>query len=224
MSQAYETLDTVFSGRFSCRAFKPDPVPQDDIEQIVALARKVPSWCNAQPWQVVITRGEETDKFRSALQEEVMQASHNPDVPFPDRYTGVYQDRRRACGFQLYEAVGIERSDKAGRTAQMLRNFALFDAPHVAIISTPAELGAYGALDCGGFVTAFTVAAQSLGIASIPQAAIASYAPFVHRYFDIGEDRLVLCAISFGYADPDDPANAFRTDRADVSDIVDWRA
>jgi len=223
MSDAYEVMDAVFAARFSCRGFKSAPVSQGDIERIVALARRVPSWCNAQPWQVVITSGDETARFRDALQAEVQSASHTPDIPFPDSYSGVYLDRRRTCGFQLYEAVGIDRGDRAGRATQMMKNFALFDAPHVAIISSPSELGAYGAMDCGGFVTAFTTAAQALGIASIPQAAIASYAPFVHRHFGIGDDRLILCAISFGYADMDNPANAFRTERASVDEIVDWR-
>ncbi|MCE8009325.1 MAG: nitroreductase [Aestuariivita sp.] len=216
-------MEQVFAARFSCRAFRPDPVPRADIERIVALARRAPSWCNAQPWQVTLTSGAETERFRSALLAEVATANHSPDIAFPDGYSGIYQDRRRTCGFQLYDAVGIEKSDRAGRSAQMLRNFALFDAPHVAIITSPTELGPYGAMDCGGFVTAFTVAAQALGIATIPQAAIASYAPFVHRHFDIGDDRLVLCAISFGYADTQAPANRFRTTRAEVADIVDWR-
>ncbi len=105
----------------------------------------------------------------------------------------------------------------------MMENFALFGAPHCAILSSPAELGPYGAMDCGGFVTAFTLAAQALGVATIPQAAVASYGPFLHKYFDIPDDRLILCAISFGYRDPDHPANAFRTDRAALGDIVDWR-
>ncbi|WP_290560352.1 nitroreductase [Aestuariivita sp.] len=223
MSDAYTTMEQVFAARFSCRAFRPDPVPRADIERIVALARRAPSWCNAQPWQVTLTSGAETERFRSALLAEVATANHSPDIAFPDGYSGIYQDRRRTCGFQLYDAVGIEKSDRAGRSAQMLRNFALFDAPHVAIITSPTELGPYGAMDCGGFVTAFTVAAQALGIATIPQAAIASYAPFVHRHFDIGDDRLVLCAISFGYADTQAPANRFRTTRAEVADIVDWR-
>lgn len=223
MNTSIDTLEAVFAGRFSCRAFRSTPVPQSDIARIVALARRTPSWCNAQPWQLVITSGDETDRFRTALQAEVETAGHQPDIPFPDGYSGVYQDRRRTCGFQLYQAVGIERGDRAGRTQQMLKNFAFFGAPHVAVVTSPVELGSYGALDCGGFVTSFTLAAQALGIASIPQAAIASYAPFLHRYFGIGEDRHVLCAISFGYADSDDPANQFRTERAEVADIVDWR-
>ena len=39
----------------------------------------------------------------------------------------------------------------------------------------------------------------------------------------IGEDRLIVCGISFGYADPAHPANVFRTTRADPADCVEWR-
>ena len=78
-------------------------------------------------------------------------------------------------------------------------------------------------MDCGGFVTAFTLAAQALGIASVPQAAIAPYAPFIRDHFDLTGDRMILCAISFGYADEDHPANAFRTTRAPLGEILDWK-
>ena len=218
-----DELDTLMAARFSCRGFKPDPVPRATIEAIVATARRVPSWCNAQPWQLTITSGAETDAFRAALKDEMATASHAPDLPFPTGYSGVYLDRRRTCGWALYEAVGVEKGDRDGSRAQMMRNFDLFGAPHCAIVSSPAELGAYGALDCGGFITGFTLAAQAQGVATVPQAALASYAPFLHRYFAIPDDRLILCAVSFGYADPDHPANGFRTERAAVADIVDWR-
>jgi nitroreductase len=104
----------------------------------------------------------------------------------------------------------------------MMRNYAFFDAPHVAIIHSPAELGPYGAMDTGGFVAAFTLAATALGVATIPQAAIAAYAPLLKDHLGIGEDRLILCAISMGYADPDAPANQFRTARAQADDIIRW--
>nr|WP_216601739.1 MULTISPECIES: nitroreductase [unclassified Ruegeria] len=216
-------MNTLLRDRHSCRAFLPDPVPRAQIEQIVASASRVPSWCNAQPWQLAITSADETDTFREAMQNEAVSGTPAPDLPFPTSYSGVYQDRRRACGWALYEAVGVERGDRAGSAQQMMQNFSLFGAPHCAILSSPAELGPYGAMDCGGFVTAFTLAAQALGVATIPQAALATYGPFLHRYFQIPEDRLILCAISFGFADPDHPANNFRTDRAEPSDFVEWR-
>lgn len=104
-----------------------------------------------------------------------------------------------------------------------MRNFDLFDAPHCAILSSPRELGPYGAMDCGGFVTAFTLAAQAAGLASIAQAAVATYAPILHELLQIPEDRVILCGLSFGYANHEHPANSFRTDRADLGEFVSWR-
>lgn len=222
MTPAFETLDAVLSARHSCRAFRPDPVPRPTIEAIVAAAQKVPSWCNAQPWQLSIVSGGRIDAFRDALYAHAAQTAPAPDMEWPKGYPGIYGDRRRACGYQLYDAVGIEKGDSAASARQMLENYRFFGAPHVAIVTSPADLGPYGAVDCGGFVTAFTLAAQAQGIASIAQAAIAAQAPFVRDWLDLPKDRLILCAISFGYADPEHPANAFRTDRADVADVIDW--
>ena len=220
---AYDTLKDTLAARYSCRAFRPDPVPDAQIEKIVAAARHVPSWCNAQPWQIDITKGAATNRLRTALLATAGQGTPpNPDLAWPKGYSGAYAERRRTCGFQLYDAVGIEKSDRKARLAQMLRNYALFDAPHVAILHSPDELGSYGAMDTGGFVTAFTLAAQALGIATIPQAAIAAYAPVLREHLNIATDRLILCAISFGYADQDAAINQFRTDRAALADIIAW--
>lgn len=218
-----ETLTQVLKARYSCRAFRLDPVTEDDIRRIVDTARHVPSWCNAQPWQVIITQPDATNSFRTALQKEVANGTPQLDLAGPEGYPGVYGERRRTCGWQLYDAVGVQKGDRAASGAQMMRNFALFDAPHVAIISSPRALGGYGAMDTGGFVTAFTLAARALGVDTIAQAAIASYADFVRDHFNMDEDRMILCAISFGYADPDHPANGFRTERATLDDILDLR-
>ena len=220
---AIDTLSDILNKRYSCRAFRPGPVPDADLARIVDVARHVPSWCNAQPWQVEITRGAATQRLRDALiQTATAGTPPAPDLEWPKGYSGAYAERRRTCGFQLYDAVGIEKEDRAGRTAQMLRNYDFFGAPHVAIIHSPAELGPYGAMDTGGFVAAFTLAATAIGIASVPQAAIAAYAPLLRTQLGIGEDRLILCAISLGFEDRDAPANGFRTSRAKVADIIRW--
>ena len=216
-------LEAALDARFSCRAFRPDPVADATITQIVATAQKVPSWCNAQPWQLIITRGDATERFREALFDAASTTQAAPDLPWPEGYPGIYGDRRRACGFQLYDAVGIVKGDRAASAAQMMENYRLFGAPHVAIVTSARVLGPYGVMDTGGFVTAFCLAATAHGVATIPQAAIAAQAPFVRAHFDIPEDRMILCAISFGYADTEHPANSFRTDRAAPGDVIDWR-
>lgn len=224
MTDAAQTLHKIVRARYSCRAFLPDAIADETITEIVDTARHTASWCNAQPWQVTITRGAATEAFRQALYAHAAGgAASAPDLDWPDAYPGLYGDRRRACGFQLYDAVGIAKGDRAASGQQMLENFRLFGAPHVAVVSSPRALGPYGALDCGGFVSTFMYAAQARGVATIPQAAVASYSPFVRDWFGLPEDRLILCAISFGRADPDHPVNQFRTDRATPDTLIDWQ-
>lgn len=223
MTDHAATLDALLAARHSCRAFLSDPVPDAVVAEITTAAARVPSWCNAQPWQIIVTRKAETDRFRDALYTAATTQTPKPDLKWPKQYTGVYRDRRRTCGFQLYNSLGIAKEDRAATHQQMLENYRLFGAPHVAIVTSEADLGPYGAMDTGGFVALFTLAAQARGIASIPQAAVAAQAPFLRDWFAIPENRHILCAISFGYADPDHPANAFRTERAPLAEILDWR-
>ena len=114
----------------------------------------------------------------------------------------------------------MARDDKLARGAQALLNYTFFGAPHVAVITTDRDQGTYGAIDCGGYVATLTHAATSLGLGSIAQAAIAMYSDKVRDFLDLPEDRLVVCAVSLGYADPEHPANRFRTSRAEVGDVV----
>jgi nitroreductase len=90
------------------------------------------------------------------------------------------------------------------------------------IVTSERDLGVYGAVDCGLYVGNLLLAAQSLGIATIAQAALARCSPFLHSYFDIPDTRTVVCGVSFGYADGEHPANGFRTRRADLSEAVTW--
>ena len=106
----------------------------------------------------------------------------------------------------------------------MMKNYRFFGAPHVAIVTSEADLGPYGSMDCGGFIAAFTLMAQAKGIATVVQASVTGYAPTIRKHFEIPDNRLVQTAISFGYEEVSDPANNFRTDRADIWDVVEIRS
>ncbi len=217
-------LETLLAERWSCRAFLDQSVPKATIERLLVMAQRTPSWCNTQPWQVVVTSGEATRQLATALYEHAVSgAPDTPDIPFPPGYTGAYLDRRRTCGFQLYGALGIERGDRARATAQARENFRFFGAPHFALVTTDRALGPYGMLDCGGYVSTFLLAAEALGLGAIPQAAVAAYSPWLRTYLELPEDRSVVCGISFGYADRAHPANGFRTERAGLDEAVQWR-
>lgn len=224
----YRALESLLFDRHSCRAFLPDRVPRAEIEKMLALAQRSASWCNTQPWQLTVTEGAGTERFRTALHDHASarlgagDVALDPDIPFPQRYNGVYDQRRREVGGQLYEAVGVARGDRAGSIRQSLENFRFFGAPHVLLIHVDRDLGAYGAVDCGVFLGTLLLAAESLGIAMIPQAALASYSGLVREHFGISETMSCVAGASFGYADCAHPANGFRASRAGIADAVRW--
>ena len=215
-------LAQLLAERHSCRAFRPDPVPRATVEAILAMAQRTASWCNAQPWQVHVLSPEATTRVREELVAFARTHAPQPDFDFPGAYEGVYLDRRRECGLQLYAATGVQRGDKAAYERQWLENYRLFGAPQVAIVSSHAPLGTYAAIDCGAYVHNFMLAAWSLGVASIAQAAQAAVAGFWRERLALPEDRKVVCGIAFGFEDAGHPANAFRTARAEVGDAVQW--
>ncbi|MBI4296413.1 MAG: nitroreductase family protein [Chloroflexi bacterium] len=55
----YENVLQLAKQRRSIRRFKPDPVPDEYIEQIIEVARWAPSGANTQPWDFVVVKKEE---------------------------------------------------------------------------------------------------------------------------------------------------------------------
>lgn len=222
-STAFDTLSQLLHTRYSCRAFAPEPVPRDVIERMLAAAQRTASWCNAQPWQVTVASGATLERLRSALHTAVQANAQTSDLPWPREYRGVYQERRRECGWGLYEALGIAKGDRAASAQQTAKNFSMFGAPHVAVITSDEALGVYGAVDSGAYVANFMLAAHSLGVGTVAQAALAAYPDTLRDVLDIGADRHVVCAVSLGWPDLAHPANHFRTTRAAPATVVQWR-
>ncbi|WP_425074209.1 nitroreductase [Sagittula sp. S175] len=209
--------------RMSCRGFTDQAVERAVIEGALQDAQHVPSWCNSQPWEVHACGQEATRALALALYEHTKTAPHASDIAFPKAWEGPQQARRRTCGRQLYEAVGVQKGDREGSARQMRENFRLFGAQAFLLVTTPKVLGAYGVLDCGAYVTAVLLGLEARGLGAVAMASVAGFAPFMRDWFDVAEDRDVLCGIAIGHKDMAHPANGFRTERAALEEVVRWR-
>jgi len=68
--------------RKSFRAFKPAPIPDDVMKQVLGAAGKSPSYTNTQPWEVAVVSGKKKDELSLillGLAESDVPA--RPDVP-----------------------------------------------------------------------------------------------------------------------------------------------
>jgi len=217
-------LDQTIRERRSVRGFLPKPVPRDLLEEVLGLAQHAPSNCNVQPWRVYVASGEVVDKLRSALVEATTAGESSVMVAPVDEFFGGYREKQIACAVELYGKMGIERGDRAGRFNASLRNFEFFDAPHVAYVCMAKSFGIGVALDVGMYVQTLMLAMQSRGISSCAQAALRAFPELAAEHLAIPDDEQILCGLSFGYEDPDVPANQTRQPRDPISSNVSFRS
>src|SRR4029077_20028564 len=137
-ADAAAILDAVIRSRSCVRAFRPDPVPRPQLIEILETARAAPSNFNSQPWRVYLLTGE----AKRALGQALVRAHNGNTVPsfspFPQPMPPDCGARVDDFGRRYYSALGIDRSDMAGRARQTGRNFVFFDAP-VGMIFTIHE-------------------------------------------------------------------------------------
>ncbi|HUQ06414.1 MAG TPA: nitroreductase [Kofleriaceae bacterium] len=216
MSADLATLGRVFGARKSVRQFLPTPVPRERLASVFAAAQYAPSWCNTQPWRVVVTEPPKTDVVRDALLAAAKGGLPSPDVAFPLDYPEPYLSHRRACGFALYGAMGIARDDKARRYDAWLRNYQIFDAPHLAVVAVDKRLGPYALIDIGVWLGQFLGAVTAEGLAACSMASIAAYPKPLRAHLGFTDELDILFGIALGFEDEASPTNQFRTARAPV--------
>lgn len=217
-----EALERTWTERSSKRAFSPEPVPRATLERLFEAAQKAPSWCNVQPWRVAITEPPVTGELATTLQAAARSGFPHPEIAFPLEYPSPYKEHRIACGAALYGAMGVAREDKAGRYDAWLRNYALFDAPHVAVVSCDRRLGPYAYVDVGVWLGFLLTAAAALGLDTCAMASVAAYPEPLRARLAIAETDVILFGLVIGYADGEAPANTCRTTRDAASKNVSF--
>jgi len=225
MSAETLSLADALRTRRSVRGFLDKPVPEETLKQIFELAQLAPSNCNIQPWKVFVASGEVRDELRRRMVEKVTAGvPMEPDFePNAGKFNGVYRQRQVDCAVELYNNMGIERDDKPGRMRAQLRNFELFDAPHVVFIGMEREFGPTVALDVGMYIQSLMLAMTAHGVGSCAQGSMRYFPNDVREIFGEPASTAILVGISFGYEDPEVAANRTRVGRAPLADSVAFK-
>ena len=220
----FDDLEATWRERSSMRGFRPEPIDRATLTAMFAAAQRAPSWCNIQPWHVVVTEPPKTKQLSDAMIAAAKAGLPHAEVPFPLDYPSPYKERRVACGVALYQAMGIARDDKAARYDAWLRNYGFFDAPHVAVVACDRRLGPYLYIDVGVWLGYLLTAAAALGIDTCPMASVAAYPEPLRANLPIADTDVVLFGIAIGRADAAAPANRTRTTREPVEANVTFVA
>jgi nitroreductase len=208
--------------RKSVRAFRPDPVSRELVEELLGLASRAPSGTNVQPWKVHVVAGE----VRAELEREVL--AHRDTQPHDDRAEfprtskrkEPYIGRMRKLGKDMYSLIGIPKGDQQANWAQWGRNYKFFDAPVGLIFTIDKDLDAMSFVDLGMFMQTLMLAAKVRGLDTCAQGAWNNYWSVTRRVLNVPESEYIICGISLGYADESAAVNRLVSEREPVASFA----
>jgi len=209
--------------RKSIRGYKPDPVPNEILREILEIATRAPSAMNTQPWEITVVTGETLDNLRKGNVEMLTSGvTPHPEVPRKS-YEGKYRQRQVDLAIQIFELLDIDREDKEQRFEWMQKGFRFFDAPAAFILSADKSVGEFQVvLDTGILVQTICLTALNYGLGTCIENQGVMFPEVVRKFLDIPESKRLITSIAIGYPDWDFPANKVVSAREPLENIVTW--
>jgi nitroreductase len=208
------------------------------MKAILEDAKWAPSWCNTSPYFLAVATGSRKNRLKTKLLAKFDAAAAAttvlskialylsggaPDGDFDTQiqYSPELNKHRRACGFGLYDHIGIKREEKDKRNAQVRRNFEFFGAPVVFFVFVQGGMSVFSPLDVGFYLQTLLLSAHARGLGTCAQGALAMWkSPVLEEFPEVPTDYKLICGVSMGYAS-NNAINAFNPGRRDVNGTGD---
>ncbi|WP_423200648.1 Nitroreductase NfnB (plasmid) [Cupriavidus sp. H19C3] len=215
-----QCVASVVSSRRAVRAFKPDPVRRETVEQILQEAATAPSGANIQPWRVYVVTGAVKDELARLLVAAHRAGKAPAPAHFPEPLPDLFRKRLIDFGARYYGSLGIDRNDTEARSRQTEKNFSFFGAPVGLIISIDRRLKPHSWIDIGLFAQNLMIAAKARGMDTCPQVAFAPFHAQIASHLNMPAEEVTAFGMSLGFGDPEAAVNQTRMPRERVQDFA----
>jgi len=213
-------LLTVIQERKSVRAFKPDPVQREQIEEILRLAIHAPSAINIQPWEFHVVTGEERERLSRSLiksyREKQIACAPSTVKPLPKTY-----GKR---GFKTLQGMNPFFEEMKVSSDQFINegscNF--YGAPVAVLLFLDDSFSNAAFVDLGIAIGYFVLAAHACGLGTCPIGLIHAYAEEIKDLLNIPENKTLVVGMALGYPDQESPINRFKSYREPLEKVVRW--
>lgn len=213
-------LIQAIQGRRSIRAFKPDPVPKEKIEEIIKWATLAPSAINLQPWEFIIICGEEKERLSrrllKAYREKQISCSPGNVKPLPKSIA-----KRGAQTLEMmnpfFEEMKVDPNQFINEGSC---NF--YGAPVAILICLDDSFPKSRLVDIGIILGYFLLLAHEYGLGTCPIGLITAYEEDIKELLNIPENKHVVIGIALGYPDEQSPINRFKSPREEFTKMVKW--
>jgi len=196
-----ESFDRLVRARRMVRAFRDEAVADDLLRDLLDLARRAPSAGNAQPWEHLVLRGGDVERYwdttlpdpgaRARFRWQGLLAAPVLVIPYvrPDAYVERYSEPDKA-------ATGRGAGEGA------------WPVP-------------YWWVDGGAALQNLLLACTAAGLGACFFGQF-EHEPAVRAAFGVPDDRRALGTVALGWPAPDEPGRSARRPRPPLDDVVHW--
>jgi len=206
--------------RKSLRAFKPDPLPRENIEELLRLTLHAPSAINLQPWEFIVVAGQEKERLSrrliKAYREKQISCGPGAVKPLPKTY-----GKR---GAKTLTEMKVFFEEMKANPDQYINEGScqFYGAPAAILICLDDAFSKARFVDIGVILGYLLLAAHDLGLGTCPIGLITAYEDEIKEFLNIPENKNVVIGVALGYPDPESPINRFKSSRDDFGKMVRW--
>ena len=165
--------------RYSARDFTSKEISDNDLNEIIEIAKFSPSWANSQPWNVYIAAGDALSKIRSKwIEQNADEIEGNSDLP---------SGHREDFG-KVGDVFGVVDDPSDFAKTQPV----LFNAPTVVYLTVPKTAPMWSVYDLGAFSMSLMLAAAEKDIDSIPAYELIKYPEILRQNLPISDDESII--------------------------------
>jgi nitroreductase len=215
------TVSATLKTRYTCRAFKPEPISRELIRKVLEPALFAPSWANTQPWEIFVAAGEPLERVRKGYAEMLRNCvPRNPDITMPKEWPDACRARMEALKSGRMEAMEQACPDPKAIPDLMQMNYKLFGAPVVVYLCMDRCLTPWSMFDLGALSQSIMLSAEEQGIGSAVAITLAAHPDILRRELGIPDAFAIVIGIALGHPDPDSPQNKFKSTRRSMDEVV----
>jgi nitroreductase len=206
--------------RKTIRAFKPDPIPKETIEEILALTIHAPSAINLQPWEFLVVTGEEkerlTRRLLKAYSEKRISCSPGAVKSLPEtcRQRGIATSEAMK---PYLEQIGVTFEQFIDEGSCKFHG-----APVAIIICLDDSFSKSRMVDIGVALGYLMLSAHGFGLGTCPIGLITAYEDEIKDLLNIPENKNVIIGVALGYPNWENSVNRFKSPRENLDKLVTW--
>ncbi len=212
--------------RFSCRAYRDEPVSEETVKTLIADATRAPSGGNLQPWHIIALSGAARDEAAQVATQTVMANPAGEADEYPTYPAGLwdpYRTRRFEIGEAMYETIGIPREDKPARLMHLTKNFQFFGAPVGLLFAIDRRMGHGQWAHLGMVMQTAALLATERGLATCMLESWGMVRKTMHAHLALPKELVIYAGMALGVPDEAAAINSFRSARAPLKEVADFR-